>query len=53
MSKFACPQCGKQSRLPDFCCGKSMAAKGSFACPGCGKSARSAQECCGKDMIQV
>ncbi|MDW7673233.1 MAG: hypothetical protein SCK28_01730 [Bacillota bacterium] len=53
MSKFACAQCGKQSRVAESCCGKNMAAKGSFACASCGKSAREAQQCCSKDMIQV
>ncbi|MGF7185427.1 DNA-directed RNA polymerase subunit RPC12/RpoP [Desulfitispora alkaliphila] len=53
MSKYGCAKCGKESGLPDFCCGNSMAAKGNFACKNCGKAARESQKCCNEDMVKV
>ncbi len=53
MSNFACPKCGRKSKLPDFCCGGSMAEKGCFGCSSCGKTAKTSQQCCGNDMIQL
>ncbi|MBU7007981.1 hypothetical protein [Phosphitispora fastidiosa] len=51
--KYTCSQCGKISGLPDFCCGKSMALKGSFSCKACGSSSSVSGECCGQPMQQL
>lgn len=51
--KYVCGQCGRTSGLPDFCCGRSMAQKGSYLCKSCGAAASVAGECCGQPTQQV
>jgi len=53
VARYVCRNCGRVSNLPDYCCGRSMLARGSFYCPDCGNSASSPGNCCGRSMRQV
>jgi transcription elongation factor Elf1 len=48
---YKCPQCGKVSKIPDFCCGKMMVSEGNYACKSCGNSSSEPSECCGEPMV--
>jgi len=50
---YICSQCGKTSRLPDFCCGKSTVRQGSYLCKTCSNTSSIEQECCGTNMVKM
>lgn len=53
MAGYICPTCGKSSKLPGFCCGKSMAQKGMYFCDSCKNQSNSASQCCGSAMREL
>ena len=53
MSQYTCANCGKESYLPDYCCGKPMLPRGYYACKSCGQSSPGPQSCCGQDMTKL
>lgn len=53
VSRYACPNCGKEGNLPDFCCGQPMLPRGSYVCKNCGQRSSSPQSCCGQDMTRI
>lgn len=50
MAGYICAKCGKKTRLPEFCCGKSMAQQGMYYCDKCGSQSNKANNCCGSPM---
>lgn len=50
---YICSECGKTSKLPDFCCGKSTVRQGTYLCKTCGNSSTVEQECCGTSMSKM
>ncbi|MGI6226388.1 MAG: hypothetical protein ACOYJ1_09055 [Peptococcales bacterium] len=54
MAGYVCTVCQRKTKLPDFCCGTSMAASGSYYCPNCKNRSPMAKTCdCGENMIQI
>ncbi|MCR4442742.1 MAG: hypothetical protein QHH10_10475 [Peptococcaceae bacterium] len=53
MVEYACPSCGKKSRLPDFCCGQSMVQKGKYYCDSCQSQSSKEGACCGSPMRMI
>ena len=47
MSEYVCPSCSRTSKLPDFCCGRSMVQRGRYYCDNCKAQSSSSGECCG------
>ncbi|MFZ5351917.1 MAG: hypothetical protein ACOZCL_04225 [Bacillota bacterium] len=50
MAGYACPVCGKKSRLPGFCCGQTMVQQGTYYCDRCRAQSNCAADCCGSPM---